>query len=588
MNKYQDLLHRRLLQSPSQQVYGKRTTFKFNSNDWKSFDFNNLGSSSQDIPQVFSPLAKDSSERLLKKSSISDFSMKQNEVIKNFINPLMLEYSKTVRLPEINKPKLPSELDFNNLIENINEITSPKDIYRTCVILDQDPIDLQIPEGKTRYLQVFTKGKKAPLSLKIKKRKGRILVFSSFSSSEPETAFDVKTFTNDYIEIRDSNLHFSSESLFLAVKAVQTADFTLTLSFGKQISSLAELRRMKRSLVQLPSSEDPEDSLEKREKAEKSPSRKMKNFIKANKISKLVNFDTKVSLLSERAENWKLKHEQVLMRKKEILFDKKKKNLEFLNRQKLKKAQEKVKLQETTEKNQKRKHCESWLTLIYFSKLTQNLRSFIKEKKKWKLRTAELLESVVTIQRIYRRFKGQLPSRDIATLRSRNLLRFYHDNLQTIERKFHSGKVIITSIHFIAHTQLVFHHFTTFCKSVCRIQRFMRKYFSIKERKIEALVKLWNMVSENMSFRSGEKLRESISLIPKAKRDKKLFSFYENYRKTLRKNSRDFSESVKTFTENRIFQTALSGLFQKSDFSDFLPSTRQMEKMILNVLQDTQ
>jgi hypothetical protein len=116
----------------------------------------------------------------------------------------------------------------------------------------------------------------------------------------------------------------------------------------------------------------------------------------------------------------------------------------------------------------------------------------------------------------------------------------------------------------------------------------MRKYFSIKERKIEALVKLWNMVSENMSFRSGEKLRESISLIPKAKRDKKLFSFYENYRKTLRKNSRDFSESVKTFTENRIFQTALSGLFQKSDFSDFLPSTRQMEKMILNVLQDTQ
>ena len=591
MNKYQDFFHRKQLNSPSNYNQDKRNAGNLNLNDWKSFDYGIMNLALANSERSFNfmtPILRDSSERILKKTSISDFSAKQNEIIKSFMSPVMNDNSKTVRLPEINqKFRMLTDLDFNHLIENINEITSPKDIYKSHIILDQDPLDLQIPEGKTRYLQVFTKGKKCPLSLKIKRRKGRIFICSSNSNHEPESASSPKSFTSDYIEIRESSVHFQNDFIYFSIKAIQSSDFTLTLSFGKQINSLAELRRMKRSLVELPLDEDPEESEGFLQKTEKDTIRKTKNFVKANKHPKIVDLSSKASLLNERAENWKLKREKIVSKKKEILSDKKKKTLEFLNRRDIKRKLEKQNAKEMIEKNNKRRYEKMWMVLIYFSKSSQYIRSYITEKKIVKKRTEELLDSVVTIQRIYRRFKGQLPSRDISVLKARNLLLFYHENLKTLNIKFKSGRSIVSSISFISHTQQVFHHFTTFYKSVCRIQRFIRKHFAIKERKLEALVKLWTMVSENMIFRSNEKdnLKARIESVSKSQRDEKLFSFYESYKKTIRKTSKDFSSSVKTFTENRIFQTALSGFYQKSEFTDFLPSTRQMEKMIRSVIE---
>lgn len=593
MNKYQDIKHRKTLQSLACLPLIKPSIKANLSPSYKSIDFDNLLTKTQwnDIAQNTIVKVPDHSKYNSKKPAISEYSIKQNDLLSSVISPLLSESTKSLSLPCLSPKSFQfTDSNYTKLIDTINEIVSPKDSSKSKEVFENDTIDLQLLKGKIRFFWCSVKGKKSPLSLKIKKKKGKVQVFYSTSVQLPDHNHFDKIYTSDYIEIRDPSNHFRSENIYLGILAREDSDFLLSLAFGKSINSLAELKRIKMDLKLNSPINDSIYSFDS-EVRKKSPKVKTgKNFIQYNKTLKLQNFDMKISILTERAENWKLKQKKIVLKKKMNLDLKKQRIVDLLKWKMTKKEREQKKIAEDGLRDKVRRFNSTWLMLVYFAKSLQTMNKLIQDSKAYKLYLDTLLAKVIFIQRIYRKFKGNLRQRDMYLLRSRNLLTLYCNNIRQLELSHLSGKVVFNFISFIAHTRLVFHHFATFQRSVYKIQRYFRRYYSRKERRLIELRKLWDHACEQLIFKKAssksrrQELSSMIISIPSNVRDSKLLELYNSCIKSYRRDSKILDTSIKTFTQNKIFQTAISGLVVKSEFLDFVPSAKQFEKVIESLL----
>lgn len=595
MNKYQDFKHRKTLNSLSN-LPSIRPSAELLSPTYKSIDFDNITSTSNWPDLIHNTYAKSTnhSKTQLKKPGISEYSIKQNDLINSFLTPLLTEHTKSINLPEISpRSSKFTDSNFNKLIDTINEIISPRNSSSSKHIFEGETIELQIPKGKFRFFCCGVKNKKSPLSLKIQRKVGKVQVYYSSTIQLPDQNHCDKHYASDYIEIRDSNLHFRHEFAYLGFFAREDSDLQLSLTFGKTISSLAELKKIKRELKLMTPPNEYSDSSESESKRNSPQKIKYeKNFIQHNKITQLQNFNTKLSILTERAEGWKVKHEQIMIKKKSILNFKKQKTLELVNKKKNKREREKSQKIEKMLRERKIRFHGTWMVFTFFAKSIERISKCIEETKAYRVYMNLLISKVVLIQKIYRRFKGNLLSHDMALLRSRNLLTLYCNNRKQLELKFLSGKVVFKFISFAAHTHLVFHHFATFQRSVFRIQRCFRRYYSRKERRLIELRKLWDQACEQILFKKAATKSKRLELssmlisIPSNIRDNKLLELYHKCIKLYRRKSKVIGSSIKTFTQNKTFQTALSGFMLKSEFLDFVPSSRQLENMIELLLQE--
>ena len=596
MNKYQDFKHRKTLNSLSNLPL-IRSSGELLSPIYKSIDFDNLTTISRwpDLIQLTcTKSASHSKIQPKRKPAISEYSIKQNDLVNSFLSPLLIERAKSINLPEIspNSSKL-TDSNFNRLIDTINEITSPRISSSSNPLSEGEITEIQIPKGKFRYFWCVVKGKKPPLSLKIKKKLGKVQVFYSSTMKQPDHNHCDKQYASDYIEIRDFNQHFRHEFAYLGIFGLEESDLQLSLTFGKTIGSLAELKKIKMDLKLITSANEYSDSSDSESKRISPQKLKnAKNFIKHNKIAQLQNFNAKLSILTERAESWKVKHEQIIIKKKSILNFKKQRTLELVNKKMHKKEREKSQKIEKMLKDRKIRFYGIWMTFNYFAKSIERIRNYIEDSKAYKAHIDLLITKVQLIQKIYRKFKGNSTSNHTVLLRSRNLLSLYSSNRKQLELKFLSGKIIFNFISVRAHTHLVFHHFARFQSSVFRIQRCFRRYYSRKERRLIELRKLWDQACEQILFKKAtskakrQELSSILIAIPSNIRDTKLLELYKRCIKLFRRESNVIDSSIKTFTQNKIFQTAISGFMLKSEFLDFAPSSRQLENMIESLLQE--
>lgn len=524
-----------------------------------------------------------------KPQTISEYSAKQNEIVNYFLTPRDSGPKKITFLPDISvKSSLPTEREFSKLIENLNEVVSPRVYKLHTTLQENDPVDVTISESKVKYFKIPMKNKRVPLAIKIKRTKGKLYMYSSVEVQEPGPNNYEKCFISDYIEIRDSTTVFKYDLLYLGIKAFEDSQFKITISFGRQINSLEELKRLKRQSAQarLLDSLELEEDEEFFKETTKTEAKTKKNFIAENKHASVDHID-KNSILSIRAADWKTRRDQIVKKKKLLIEMKKSKTLDLINKKALKKQMKKLKSKEQQIKAQKNYFSAKWLNLIHIIKCSQAIHEKIQEQRDMRLRRISVNLRAMQIQGFLKKRSKNVRPKDTILIRASNLLKFYRENAKNIKRRFGYGKELIISISQISHAQVVFRKFSHFYRSIIRIQRNTRKFLSIKEKRMKELVKMWGIACETMLFKKSSKRadrkRQSLDIIslPVQIRDDVLNKYYRKCALRYRQTLRHYFTSLQTLSENRLFQTAVTHMCNNlPPFFKYLPSVKEMEKMI--------
>lgn len=580
MNKYQDLKIRHL----KAQSFNILPSIRFGIDKLQVRD-NDLNEDVLDSGKIKS-CSVQATERKVKNMSISEYSEQQNAKLFNFLTPLGKDVSKNSLFPEIHlrNPAF-TERDYTSLMNSINEVISPKGLPRSTVILEGESQEISLNVGRIKYFRCFVKGKKTPLTVKIKRIRGKVCVYTSTIVQEPGPISFEKCYYTDYFEVRDPSSTFKFDTLFIGIKALEDSEIKVSLSFGGKITSLDQLKKIKRELIMLPEQEftDPDEA----ETDLNLVKMNSKDFVLENKVSQFSNLSHKASILSERAQNWKNKRQNVLSRKKICFESKKNRALEKLNRYKVKAELEKARAEAQRKRELKNSLHGSWLALLYFSKSIFSIFSTIHQKKTQNQRVKFLISKVKMIQHAYRSFKGHFETKDLNLLRCRNSLRFYLSMCRCVHN-YEIGKKLTTNISYTANAYRVFNKFSTFFRNIRRIQRMIRRHLSRKEQVLNELKRIWNFACEHYLFKKGSKVKKDrkknslkIISIPFNIRDAVLEQYYFKCVEMYKRDSRKVIKDVGNDDQKKIFRTALNGMLNKNMmFHEYLPSKRQMEKII--------
>lgn len=587
MNKYQDLHIKHLkAQSfsslPSIRFVVKKTHMKEL----------NLKDSNEDFvlnSDKFTSASVQNTDRKGKNKSISEFSEQQNAKLYSYLTPMGSEVGKNSFFPEIKLKTAFTERDYTDLMNSINEVISPKRLSKSIMISEGENYEVSLEPGKLKHFRCFVKGKKTPLVIKIKKKSGKVCVFTSSETQEPGPLNYEKCYYSDYIEVRDSSSSFKYESLNFGIKALQKSEFKVSVSFGEKFSSLNEFKRIKRELAIQPKIEFTEEDDEA--KVEQSqPKLSNKDFIAENKLSQFSS--RRASIINNRAQNWKLKREKVLSKKKICLESKKSKTLEKLNRHKVKAEIEKARIEVVRKKNLRDNVHGSWLTFIYFAKSIEAFHLMLRERRLGIQRKKMMIKKVKVIQKAFRAFKGKLSVKDLTLIRSKNCLLHYFKSCRFAHYN-EIGQNLTNYVFYSANAQRVFNKFSTFFRSLVKIQRMIRRHLSRKEQVINELRRSWNFACEHFLFKKGsnkKKARKKTSLkiisIPNNIRDATLEKYYMKCVEFYKRDTKKMLENVGNDEQKKVFHTALNGMIHKKVmFYDYLPTKRQMEKIIDETLK---
>lgn len=579
---------------PSSNDYGKELTIVTSLNPFNTTD--SCFSKPQKKKPGKYPITHSSSSdskpfnNISRTKTISEFSAKQNEIINSFLTSREIEHKKFKPLPEITaKITLPTDREFSKLIENLNEVVSPKSLRIHTILQENELTEMTIVESKMKFFKIYMKHRKVPLSVKIKRNKGKLYTYASSVAQEPGPTNYEKCFISDYFEIRDSSTQFKYDLLYLGIKAFEDSQFKISITFGHQVNSLQELKNLKRQSVKVilqESMEIDEEVEETTKEIIKTETKLKKNFIAANK-HKSVDFISKANIFTGRATDWKTRREQIIQKKKKLIEIKKNKALDSINKRTIRIQMEKFKAQESQARAEKNQFSGTWLALIYAFSSAQTIRNLVKTEKSKRLRRISMNIKAKQIQTVYKNYTLNLKPDEAALYRAKILLAFYKGNTKDIEKYFGYGCEIISLIKQASHAQIVFRKFSHFYKSVIKIQRKTRKYLSVKERRMKELIKMWGVVCECMLFRKGSKKEDrkrhslDIVAIPVHIRDKFLGDYYKECMLRFRQSLREYVKMIKNLSENKLFKTVVMHLCnnQPPEFK-YIPTTSEMEKII--------
>ena len=230
--------------------------------------------------------------------------MKQNEKLNQNLAVKSYELEKYDSFPSLStKYTLPSDKDFSKLMENINNIINPKTTNYSVVINENENVEAGIEEGQIKYFRIIVKQKKSPVAITIQRKTGKVLIYTSSTCYEPGVKNYEKCFATDYIEIKDKGSHFKYEVLHLGIKGIIQSFIRISVSFGKGIKNLEELKRIRRGLTKdltLSLSPDKDYEDDKKQCVSVKRLKNDKDFIEKNKILSSENLTTKALVLKNR------------------------------------------------------------------------------------------------------------------------------------------------------------------------------------------------------------------------------------------------------------------------------------------------
>lgn len=534
-------------------------------------------------------MLRETSKDAERQSSISRFTMIQNDVIAHSLQKYHTDKEPSVYIPSVdNRKHMKRESDFVKLINKLDRVISPNRGKRPILLQDGDPFEVMVEENQMQYCKIYVKGKRTPMSVKMQRIRGKIIAYMSITEKEPGPNSYDRIFSTDYFEVRENSSCFKYDNIYLGLKASEDSEVKISLVFGK-ITDLLELKRIKRQLSQ---HAIPKEILEDEALISIKDKKYSKNFIKLNKNITFLNSCLNAEDLHRRAESWKTKHEKILSKKKLILSQKINKNKQFLNKQIIKLELEKEQKEKRKISKVKRALEGQWLMIMYFFISAETIYSGVKKLKRQKLRKITWNMKAYQIQKAIRT-KSKLHLGDKILVRVQNLLLLYKDCIGKPIKKV-MRKHLVENISFLAHNHLLSHQFNNYIARVLYVQRKVKMYLAKRTRRMLHLARLWNEECQNYLFKkSNNKIarkRNSVNIvtIPNAKRSAVINDYYRECIIKYRLMIRSYISSMQNLQIRRSFSNSV---FLKRAKPippfEYIPTREIMETMIEKAVKNS-
>jgi hypothetical protein len=312
-----------------------------------------------------------------------------------------LERVKTARLAA----SVPEDADFKRILDKLNRITSRGGAQDKRLTLEEGKTEHAVlEEGEWVYAKVSVKGLRTPMQLTLKRQQGKLHTFLSKTAQEPSEALCDAKFKGDKVMATDIGLRFKCSSLFIGFHAIESAVFSLIVSFGKH------RKAAKSSFIAAQiTSEDTDLSFLRVRKVEFTHT---KDFLSSNmrvsaSTQRLMRLAEQRSVSEKRqkeAEKRRLEHQKL----------KKTMALMAINRMEIKKK-EKLELEKLREIREYQQSIQkAWILLLSNTTIIASVEALL-SKRKAEIAYAEWRNGlVVKIQRKIRRFHGFQSTRMLA------------------------------------------------------------------------------------------------------------------------------------------------------------------------------
>ena len=134
------------------------------------------------------------------------------------------------------KAAIPKDKDFTQLIDRFDKIAQNKSQVHKKLLLREATTfeELMMLEGDNQYLRVQVRGKKCPLRVYIKRKKGKIETYTSKTVPEPNDELCDACFKKDKFQVIESGLKFRVEMIFFCLHAVSDTIFSFSIGFGPE------------------------------------------------------------------------------------------------------------------------------------------------------------------------------------------------------------------------------------------------------------------------------------------------------------------------------------------------------------------
>ena len=492
----------------------------------------------------------------------------QNQGLKH-INP---EVSKgeirSLKLPNLDI-KYTKKSDFSVILDQIENVVSPKSKFQVIILREDDPITQNISAKHPVYLKVFTKNKKTPLSVKIKEYGSKVVTYVSFSDSQPKSSSYDRVYFKSYFEVSDQAFEFKNDVLYLGVYSEKDCKFKIQINFGK-IKTLKEIRSARIDEMEL---DDDEEFYYFKSLKKKND---FKDFIKANKDINYKLPSGKIKDLGFEHEKWLKKQAEVKLKKRMIVEAKKLKAIESLNRRARRLELEQKIKNELEIENSLNKFRKALISLMFFLKSIESIRRLVSFKRQNTFKRITKNMKITMLQKYIKKNFLKPNSQLSKDLASSSLMLFGAICKSILLRN--TGDILIKAISQKANANLLVHQIGNFGCKILKIQRNYRRHLIIKRIQLKRLNDVWKSSIEKLIVGKQEsKLKKTrimkYKAIPVSAKNRFLGEYYQSCWMTFRQALHEYLQSKKNDLEVEV-----------PTFS-YMPSEAKMREMIQNLLK---
>lgn len=439
-----------------------------------------------------------------KTSHLSGLTLKENE--RSTSQVTLLTKPRNYESLSLSQPslslKLPSEQDFTKILTKLEMVSSNRTGgHRRIVLNDSDSIDILLEFGTTQYFCINSKGLKSPMVVILKRKKGKVVTYTSKVNPEPSRGMCDSVFKTDFIQVSDISGLFKVDAVYLGIEAITETILSMSVHFGKKnlIKKISGLRNQLEDLdsanklteLVLTTRPDPEFSI----KNHKSTKPVNKDFIKLN----LENAKQKILPLTTTAKIWKTRKEQAQTRKKVQMLEKKEKTTYQINKHLIKRQMEREKRLKNEELMINQTKEKMWISFIFLINCTSDinkLRNYNRQVKLIRIRKGLLASK---IQRAYR-LRAGTDLKHVTFLRTSHLLKLFCVNTKPFLKN-----TLTKCIKESSKNHLVPYAFTKTIDKLILVQRTWQAYCQKNKIRTENFIKLWNNVVEEQILKAAMK-----------------------------------------------------------------------------------
>jgi hypothetical protein len=340
-----------------------------------------------------------------------------------------------------NTTQLPSEQDFRLLYDRLDQIINKGFTQRKVQLKDDKDFESLLPAKEQQFFKVVVKGKQTPLRVMIKRTRGKLLVFTSKSNSEPSEFSHDDHHKTDRFTIGDSGSNFKLEQIYIGFQAVEDCYFSVKIIFGRAPIALGRTRVGNAADHR---GEDHAETLARQElekRVEEAIIRRVyeakyavpdKNFITSNiKIAASVP-TLKRQTMSARIITHTARRVKAQEKKLELIAQKRVRTINSLNRH-ISRLQETKKSKDLmTLLLLKQRWQQLWLTPVAVAKGLDEMHARFVEARRRFLESKKRSVSAMRIQLMFRRWRRDLASEELCLATAVNSLTYYSKHVKQL------------------------------------------------------------------------------------------------------------------------------------------------------------